>query len=156
MQVEPPLQDLDGEVLSGASAIRSDGARVDIAVDDFWGDRQRAFWMDGFLIPLLLLIDSPLWPLLPLKGKEKSLQRMNQRGGTWVFLSFGLSSFGGRGMSKEATIYYKRLASLLSEKWTQHYSTINSWLRYFLCPWGARSARGLAIQFVPFVVLLTS
>ena len=43
MQVEPLLQDLDGEVLSGASAIRSDGARVDIAVDDFCGDRQRAF-----------------------------------------------------------------------------------------------------------------
>ena len=65
MRVEPPLQDLDGEVLSGASAIRSDGARVDIAVDDFWGYRQRAFWMNRFLIPLLLLIDSPLWPLLP-------------------------------------------------------------------------------------------
>ena len=32
MRVEPPLQDLDGEILSGASAIRSDGARVDIAV----------------------------------------------------------------------------------------------------------------------------
>ena len=42
------LQDLDGEVLSGASALRSDGARVGIAVDDFWGDRQRAFWMNGF------------------------------------------------------------------------------------------------------------
>ena len=32
-------------------------------------------------------------------------------------------------MSKEATIYYKRLASLLSVKWTQHYSTIISWVR---------------------------
>ena len=44
MQVEPLLHDLDWEVLSGASAIRSDGARVDIAVDDFWGDQQRAFF----------------------------------------------------------------------------------------------------------------
>ena len=33
------------------------------------------------------------------------------------------------GMAKEVTIFYKRLASLLSEKWTQHYSTIISWLR---------------------------
>ena len=35
MQVEPPLEDLDGEVHSGASAIGSDGARVDISEDDF-------------------------------------------------------------------------------------------------------------------------
>ena len=57
------------------------------------------------------------------------------------------SVFGG--MAKEATIFYKRLAFLLSEKWTQHYSTIISWLRSFSLIWssicclrGARSARG--------------
>ena len=43
--IEPHLQPLSGEVLTGASANREDGARVDIAVDGFWGDtRERAFF----------------------------------------------------------------------------------------------------------------
>ena len=43
-------------------------------------------------------IDNPLWPLLisPMQRKtEKSLQRKNQRGGTWVFLSIAFFCFGG-------------------------------------------------------------
>ena len=36
--IEPVLQPLTGEVLSGASAIREDAARLDIAADGFWGD----------------------------------------------------------------------------------------------------------------------
>ena len=58
-------------------------------------------------------IDNPLWPLLisPMQRKtEKSLQRKNQRGGTWVFLSNAFFVFGGRWL-KEATIFYKRLPS---------------------------------------------
>ena len=58
-----------------------------------------------------------------IKGKEKSLQRWNMG----LSLHWSSQFFGG--MAKEATIFYKRLASLLSENWTQHYSTIISWLR---------------------------
>ena len=43
--VEPPLQPLTGEALSGASAITEDGARLDIAANGFWGGRHdRAFF----------------------------------------------------------------------------------------------------------------
>ena len=42
--IEPPLQPLSGEQLILRSANREDGARLDIAADDFWGrDRNRAF-----------------------------------------------------------------------------------------------------------------
>ena len=42
---EPPLQPLSGEQLTLRSANREDGARVDIAADDFWGrDRNRTFF----------------------------------------------------------------------------------------------------------------
>lgn len=41
--VEPTLQKLNGESFSGGSVNKNDGARVDIAVDNFWGDHQRAF-----------------------------------------------------------------------------------------------------------------
>ena len=37
------------------------------------------------------------------------------------------------GMSNEATIFYKRLASLLSQKWDFPYSTTLCWLRCHLC-----------------------
>ena len=44
VNVEPALQPLSGEVLTGASAIRDDAARLDIAADGFWGDhRERVF-----------------------------------------------------------------------------------------------------------------
>ena len=33
------------------------------------------------------------------------------------------------GMAKETTIFYKRLASLLSEKWDQPYCVTMGWLR---------------------------
>ena len=152
MQVEPLLQDLDGEVLSGASAIRSDGARVDIAVDDFCGNRQRAF--------LDVRVFNPFAPsnrqsslAAAYKSHEKEKKRAyRERIGEVEHGSFSplvLSVFWG--MAKEANIF-KCLASLLSEKWTQHYSTIISWLRciisfslirsYIRCLRGARLARG--------------
>ena len=40
------------------------------------------------------------------------------------------SSTGG--MGQEATIFYKRLASMLSEKWDQHLSITMGWLRSIL------------------------
>ena len=52
-------------------------------------------------------------------------------------------------MAREATVFYRCLASMLSEKWDQHYSTILGWLRVALgfsllkssiqCIQGARS-----------------
>ena len=35
--IEPTLQPITGEALSGASAITEDGARLDVAANDFWG-----------------------------------------------------------------------------------------------------------------------
>ena len=43
--VEPNLQPITGEVLSHATAISDDGARLDIAANGFWGGRfERAFF----------------------------------------------------------------------------------------------------------------
>ena len=52
------------------------------------------------------------------------------------------------GMAKEATIFYKCLASLLSEKWTQHISWLRCIISFSLirlsihCLWGAQLAWG--------------
>ena len=37
--IEPTLQPITGEALSGASAITEDGARLDVAANGFWGGR---------------------------------------------------------------------------------------------------------------------
>ena len=43
--IEPHLQPLTGEVLEGNSAITSDGARLDVAINGFWGGmHERAFF----------------------------------------------------------------------------------------------------------------
>ena len=43
--VEPALQRLDSEPLQYATAIREDGAHLDVVAWDFWGrNRQRAFF----------------------------------------------------------------------------------------------------------------
>ena len=39
--VEPGLQQLSGEELSGASAIGDDGAQMDVAADGFWGHAEK-------------------------------------------------------------------------------------------------------------------
>ena len=35
--IEPSLQPITGEALTGASAITNDGARLDVAANGFWG-----------------------------------------------------------------------------------------------------------------------
>ena len=56
------------------------------------------------------------------------------------------------GMAAEATIFYKRLASLLSDKWDSNYAAVMGWVRCCLsfsllqsairCLRGSRSSRG--------------
>ena len=46
VQVEPDLQEVSNEVLSGRSAITTDGTRLDIAASGFWGGRYERTFLD--------------------------------------------------------------------------------------------------------------
>ena len=46
VQVEPDLQEVSNEVLSGRTAITTDGARLDIAANGFWGGRYERTFLD--------------------------------------------------------------------------------------------------------------
>ena len=80
------------------------------------------------------------------------------------FTPLVLSACGG--LATGASTFYKRLASLLAEKWEQPYSITISWLRCTLsfsllrsaiqCIRGARSRCGLAVKNPPPVDLVSA
>ncbi len=125
VRIEPVLQPLTGEILSGASAITSDGARLDIAASGFWGGRREKTFMD-------VRVFNPHAPsnrqssLTSCYRKHEQLKkrayeqrvRETEHGS---FTPLVLSATGG--MGRETTIFYKRLTSFLATKWDQPYNT---------------------------------
>ena len=53
---EPNVQQFTGEILSGASVIAEDGARLDIAENGFWGGRFDRVYFDGVFNPHALSV----------------------------------------------------------------------------------------------------
>ena len=70
------------------------------------------------------------------------------------------------GLAREATTFYKRLASLLAAKWEEPYNTVLCWLRCHIsfsilrssiqAIRGARSSCGHAIRIPKVIDLVTS
>ena len=132
--IEPPLQEFSGEELLGATANRDSGARLDIVADGFWGtSRERSYFDVRVFNPYATSNrQSSLSSTYRSHEKEKKrlyLQRIRDVEHS-SFSPLVFSSTGG--MAKEASIFYKRMASLLSEKHGQTYSTTMAWLRCVL------------------------
>ena len=114
----------------GNSAKGNSGAQVDVAADGFWGrSRERTF--------LDICVFNPFAPFnrqTSISATYRSHERVKKRQycericeiehGTFSPLVFSLTG----GMAKEAAVFYKRLASLLSERWEQPYSMMMGWL----------------------------
>ena len=154
--IEPTLQPITGNTLSGATAITEDGARLDIAANGFWGGRYERTYFD-------VRVFSPMAPSnrqQSLASTYKKHARIKIRAyelhvrevehGSFTPLVMSLT--GGCGTA--ANICYKRLASLLAEKLDQPYSNTLSWMRCMLsfallrssiqCIHGAHLRRGRA------------
>lgn len=115
--IEPNLQPLSGEAMSYASAISTDGARVDIAANGFW---KKLLWMLECSTVMLHPIDKHHSPLATQWKIEEKTLRMNRGWGKLsmhLLLPLCLSATGG--MGREATSFYKWLASSLATKWKQ-------------------------------------
>ena len=144
---------MNGENLQGSSANRDNGAHIDVAADGFWGPgKERTFlniWVFNLYAPSNKKSSiSSTYRMHENEKKREYCQRINEvELSSFTLLVFSLTG----GMAREATIFYKCLASMLSEKWDQHYSTILGWLRVTLgfsllkssiqCIRGARSTR---------------
>ena len=133
--VEPHLQPLCNEDLNGASALR-DAARLGIAVDEFWGARRGRGYLDVRVFNPYFAVFSRRQSLPSVyKAQENDKKRQYS---AWVrevehptFTPLALSATGGRAR-REASVFYKHLASLMADKWDQPYNFTINWLRCIL------------------------
>ena len=125
--IEPELQSLRGQVDWGN---RDNGARMDIATDGFWGHgRERHYFNIQVFNPFAPANRKRSLASVYHKHEEEKKRSYNQRVTEVEHSSFSPLVFSlTGGMAKETTVFYKRLAFLLCEKWDQPYSLKLSWL----------------------------
>ena len=155
---EPELLPVTGENLTGASANAQPGARLDIAANGVWGGSFERTYFDVRVFNPHAPSNRHTDPQTVYRKHEQQKKRAyEQRIREIEHASFSplvLAATGG--LAREATIFYKRLASLLSSKWDQTYSSTLCWLRCRLAfsllrssiqaIRGARSSRGHPVR----------
>ena len=156
VMIERNLQPLTGEALTKATSNIADGARLDIAVNGFWWGRfERTFLDVRIFNPHAPANKNTTISKCYRKHEAEKKRAYEQRileveQSTFTPLIFSATG----GMAKQSTTFYKRLASLLADKWEHSYSSTLSWLRCLLsfsllrsaiqCIRGARSSCGHA------------
>ena len=130
VMVEPPLQELTGELLHHRSANIEDGARVDVAVHGFWNPFQRSFFDVGIFSPFAPTYSGTHLSSVYRRHEMEKRRCYDER--IWVvemgsFSPLVFSSSGGMGPS--ATTFYKHLASLIADRNDQPYSRVLYWIR---------------------------
>ena len=150
--MEPSLQPVTSESLNGASANRQEGARLDIVASGFWGSTfERAFFDVRVFNPF-----APSNRHSSIAATYRQHERVKKRQYEQRIREIEHSSFTSLvfsttgGLAPAATTFYKRLASMLAEKWNQPYSSTIGWLRCrlsfsllrssIMCIRGARSS----------------
>ena len=131
VSIEPELQPLSGEVFQAASAVVSDGARLDIKASGFWASRHEVHFFD-------VRVFNPLAPSYQHQSVDQTYaiherQKMLAYGervrrvehATLTPLVFTCT--GGAGPS--GTHFIKRLASKISDHRDMPYSQAVGWLR---------------------------
>ena len=127
--VEPPLQRLTGETIVPATANRQDEARADIHARGFWGRRQGAFFDVRVFHPNAPSYQNSAIPAIYRCHEQEKKREYGDRVREVEKASFTPLVFATTGgMGKEATVFYRRLADLLSRS-NVVYSTTLAWIR---------------------------
>ena len=127
--IEPPLQPLTGESIEPRSANRQNEARADIHARGFWGQRQSSFFDVRVFHPNARSYCQSSNPSL---YRRHELQKKREYGDRIreveqaSFTSLVFTTTGG--MGKEAVVFYRRLADLLSRRSSTTYSRTESGL----------------------------
>ena len=122
--IEPSLQPLTGETLSGASAKVEDGARLDIAASGFWGGRHDRAFFDVRVFNSHATSNQQPIATCYRKHENSKKRDYEQR-----VREIERGSFTPLGLGNAAKVCYSRLASMLATKRDQPYSSTMSWLR---------------------------
>ena len=154
--------------LTGASSNSQDGARLDISANGVWGGRFEKTYFDVRVFNPHAPSNKNSTLSACYKKHEREKKRAYEQRVREVehssFTPLVLAATGGLG--NEASSFYRRLASLLSQKWDTPYSTTQCWLRCRLAfsllrssiqaIRGARSSLGHAVRSPCAVDLITS
>lgn len=129
VSTEPHLQQLSGEQLRHR-ANTDDSARLDIKASGFWSESTDAFFDVRVVHPFASSYTGLSMNSIYRQHEQRKRVEYGQRireieRGTFTPLVF--TTMGG--MAGEATVFYKRLASLLADKRDEPYSVIMGWLR---------------------------
>ena len=130
--VEPPLLPLNGELITPSSVNCSNTVRADIHARCFRGRRQSALFDVRVFHPN---VPSYRQTRVASLFVDMSSRRSENMGTVYVMLTVNLSPhlfFQLGGFGKEATIFYNRLADLLSQNHNTSYNQTFSWMRCVL------------------------
>ena len=122
---------MSADQLNGASANSQENARLDISANGVWGGRFQKTYFD-------VRVFNPLAPSNRNQShaatyrkhkleKKRAYQQRVQEVEHSSFAPLVLSVTGGMGV--EASLFYKRLSSLLAQKWDITYNKTLCWLR---------------------------
>ena len=132
MCVEPELQPVQhSDEFPLATSNTQDSARLDVAVNGFWGGRSERCFMDVRVFNPFAPSNSSSSLSSTFRKHEKIKHRAYGQRVREVehatFTPIVLAATGG--LAHEATVFYKRLASFLATKWGDDYSVVLGWLR---------------------------
>ena len=131
VNLEPHLQPLSGEIMQLRTAITDNEARADISACGFWGSRYEKTFMDVrvFNPNAESYRNEPIDSCF--KRQEQAKRRQyEERIREIEHASFSPLIFStSAGMSRSTSVFYKRLAHLLSVKKNEPYSCVIRWLR---------------------------
>ena len=130
--VEPSLQPITSERFVHATANTQDGARLDIRLQMDFGvaHSKEHFLMSGYSTLLLSQTVTPLSRQLTVIMRTSRKDTMRKEIREVEHSSFTPLVFSTTGsLGPAAGSFYKRLASMLADKWKQPYSTTMGWLR---------------------------
>jgi len=125
------LQPITGESFEHATLNKEDGARLDVAMTGFWVGRCEKSYVDVKVFNAHAPTNHSITPRAVYHRheniKKRTYEAQIREVEHGMFTPLVFSATGG--MADQAIVFYKHLASLLSEKRNEHYAIMMGWIR---------------------------
>ena len=128
--MEPRLQPVSAHHVLPTSANRSDEARLDVKACGLWGGRIERAFFDVWVFNPSAISNQTASLTAAFRKQEISKRRTyEQRVRDVEMAYFTPLVFAATGGAGPAATTFRRIAGLLSEKWSLPYSAVISWIR---------------------------